>query len=155
MSEELSKYALRLLAQRAYTVRDLRRKLLQKKYLLSDTDAALERFLESGLLDDRKFAFSFAHARLTSSSASPRRVRHFLMKRGIAADLAEEAVKNVLAEEEIDPMVALERLLRKKLATLRDVDPDRMRKRLFGFLCRRGYDVEDVKTAMLRCLKSN
>lgn len=145
MNDDIRAYALRLLGQRSYTTRNLRQKLLKKEFPEAETEAALERLTESGLLDDRKFALSFARARLTSTSASPRRVRQFLVQKGIAAVVAGEAVQQVIAEEEIDTSAALERVARRKFATLGDVEAGKARQRLFGFLCRRGYELDDVR----------
>ncbi len=145
MSDDARAYALRLLAQRSYTMRNLRQKLHRKDFTASDTDAVLQRLTETGLLDDRKFALNFARARLTATSASPRRIRQFLMQKGIAAETADDAIAAIVADEQIDVGVALERVARRKLATLKDEDPVKVRQKLFGFLCRRGYDLDDVK----------
>ena len=57
-------YALSLLAARAYTVRGMRRKLVQKGFDPKDVEATVERLLSSGLLDDARFAAEFARQRL-------------------------------------------------------------------------------------------
>ena len=144
MPDDVRAYALRLLAQRSYTTSGLRQKLLRKEFSAEDTDAALERFTQSGLLDDKKFALSFARARLTATSASPRRVRQLLGQKGIAAPIADEAIAQVIIDEEIDPTVSMEKVARRKFAALSG-DPLKVRQKLFGFLCRRGYDIDDVK----------
>src|SRR5688572_21178448 len=120
MSDDIRAYALRLLSQRSYTTRNLRQKLLKKEFPSDETDSALERLTQNGLLDDRKFALNFARARLTSSSASPRRICQFLVQKGIESAVADAAVHEVIAEEQIDTNAALERVARRKLSTLRD-----------------------------------
>lgn len=149
MADDVRGYALRLLAQRSYTAKGLRAKLLRKEFSVEESDAAIARFSESGLIDDRKFAHNFARARLTGTSASPRRIRQLLVQKGIATATAGEAIAAILEDEHIDTHAALERAARRKLATLKDSDPQKVRQKLFGFLCRRGYDMDDVKRVIV------
>lgn len=155
MNDELRTYALRLLAQRSYTTSGLRRKLLQKEFSAGDTESALARFTECGLLDDRDFALTFARARLTATSASPRRVRQLLIQKGIPAAVAGMAVDQAVADEDIDVRRTLERLARRKLAALKDEDPRKVRGKLFAFLSRRGYNIEDVRSVLSRIVASS
>jgi regulatory protein len=152
VSEEARAYALRLLSQRSYTNKALRDKLIRKEFSAEETDAVLVRLAETGLIDDAKFALNFARSRLTATSASPRRIRQLLMKKGIAGFTADDAISKVVDDEQIDVTAALERVARRKLATMSNLDPVKVRQRLFGFLCRRGYDVDDVRSVMKRCL---
>ena len=54
-------------------------------------------------------------------------------------------VYDVIVDEEIDTAAVVERVARKKLAQLGDLEPLVLRRRLFGFLARRGYDVDEIK----------
>jgi regulatory protein len=145
MSDDARAYALRLLAQRSYTAKGLREKLLKKEFSPEEVDAALSRFMESGLIDDRNFAQNFARARLTGTSASPRRVRQLLVQKGIASSIADDAIATIVEDEQIDVDAVLERVARRKLDSLKDEDPLKIRQKLFGFLARRGYDLDAVK----------
>lgn len=149
MTDDVRSYALRLLAQRSYTAKGLRAKLLRKEFPVEESDAAIARFSESGLINDRKFALNFARTRLTGTSASPRRIRQLLVQKGIATTTADEAIAVIVEDEQIDIQAALERVARRKLGTLKDAEPLRVRQKLFGFLCRRGYDIDDVKRVLV------
>ncbi len=145
MTEDARAYGLRLLGQRAYATRDFRRKLVNKEFTLEEIETTIARFIESGLLDDRKFAVNFSRSKLTTSSTSPRRVRQHLARKGIASAIAAEAVDQVILEEEIDTNVNLEKVAGKKLAALSGLDSHVQRRRLYGFLARRGYEVEEIR----------
>jgi regulatory protein len=145
-------YALNLLTQRAYTVRNLRRKLLQRGFEAVDAERVIERLQASGLLDDQKFAAEFARQRLVAAGASVRRVEQDLMRRGISSDLAKAATRTVVGEEQVDFQGSMERLARKKLAIMGDLEPEIKRRRLFGFLARRGYELEDINRTLSRIL---
>lgn len=153
MTDEATAYALRLLGQRAYTTRDLRKKLSTKNFPADLIDRVLERFTGSGLLDDKRYALNFARSRLTGSSASPRRVRQHLARKGIPAAFAEEAVQQVLLDEEIDVEASLRKVAQRKFESLSGLDPLVQRRRLYGFLARRGYDLDEIQRVVSSVLR--
>lgn len=145
-------YALNLLAARAYTVRDIRRKMSQKGFATDEADAAVERLVSSGLLDDARYAAEFARQRLVVGGASVRRVEQLLAAKGISRDLANQATAQVVSEEDVDTLVYMERLAHKKLRSMGDLALPVKRRRLFGFLARKGYELDDIKQVVSRIL---
>jgi regulatory protein len=141
-------YALNLLSARPYATRALHRKLIQKQYPAADADDAIRRLVDSGLLDDEKYAEQYARSKMLSTGASKRRLTQDLYRKGIKADVATTAIANVIADEEIDTAAIIEQVARKKLAQLGDLEPLVLRRRLFGFLARRGYDVDEINRVM-------
>jgi len=138
-------YALNLLSARPYSVKALHRKLIQKEYPAADADDAIRRLVDAGLLDDAKFAEQYARSKILSTGASKRRLQQDLYRKGIKPDVATNAITQVIDDEEIDTAAVVERVARKKLAQLGDLEPLVLRRRLFGFLARRGYDVDEIK----------
>ena len=138
-------YALNLLAARPYSSSALRRKLGQKEYSAADADDAIRRLLDNGLLNDARFAEQFARSKMLSTGASKRRLTQDLYRKGIKGDVATTAIANVIDQDEIDPAAVIERVARKKLAQLGDLEPVVLRRRLFAFLARRGYDLDEIK----------
>jgi len=138
-------YALNLLAARPYASRALHRKLIQKKYSAADADDVIRRLLDNGLLNDERFAEQYARSKMLSTGASKRRLTQDLYRKGIKGDVATSAIANVIDQDEIDPAAVIERVARKKLAQLGDLEPAVLRRRLFAFLARRGYDLDEIK----------
>lgn len=138
-------YALNLLAARAYTTRNLRRKLVRKEFAPAEIEVAMARLVSSGLLDDHRYASEFARQRLVVSGVSVRRVEQELVRRGIARDVAKGATAAVVDKEEVDTARSMERVARKKLVSLGYLDPAVKRRRLFGFLARRGFELDDIR----------
>jgi len=143
-------YALNLLAARPYSSSALRRKLIQKEYPAADTDDVIRRLLDNGLLNDAKYAEQYARSKMLSTGASKRRLTQDLYRKGIKGDAATIAIDNVIEQDEIDPAAQIERVARKKLAQLGDLEPIVLRRRLFAFLARRGYDLDDIKLVVSR-----
>jgi regulatory protein len=143
-------YALNLLGARPYSTSALRKKLIQREYEPADADDAIGRLVDNGLLDDRKYAEQFARSKMVTTGASKRRVQQDLYRKGIKGELATNAIANVIEQEEIDPGAVIERVAKKKLAQLGDLEPLVIRRRLFAFLARRGYELEDIKGVVAR-----
>ncbi|MGQ0713244.1 MAG: regulatory protein RecX [Gemmatimonadaceae bacterium] len=144
--------ALDMLARAPRSIRDLRRRLVLKGEAEADVDAAIERLTASGLLDDNAFARTFVRAKVSSQGFSRRRLQQELAKRGVARDVADAAIVEVIEDEEVDETATVDRVARKKLRTLDGLDKDVQRRRLYGYLARRGYDVDDVRAVVRRLL---
>jgi len=147
-------HALNLLTARAYTARNLRRKLVQKGFAAADSDAAIERLLGNGLLDDSRYAAQFARGRLLGPGASRRRIRQQLYQRGIPAELADAAIETVIQEESVDLDAVVEKDARKKLAALAGLDQLVIKRRLYAHLARHGYDLDEINTVLKKVMKA-
>ena len=146
-------YALNLLSARPYSTSALYRKLIQKKYSAADADDAIRRLVDNGLLNDAKYAEQYARSKILSTGSSKRRLQQDLYRKGIKGDVATTAIANVLEQEEIDPAVVIERVAKKKLSQLGDLEPLVLRRRLFAFLARRGYDLDEIKSVVGRLVR--
>ena len=143
-------YALNLLGARPYSTSALRKKMIQKEYATADADDAIRRLVDNGLLNDAKFAEQYARYKIVSTGASKRRLQQDLYRKGIKGELATAAIAQVIADEQIDTAAVVDRVARKKLAQLGDLDPIVLRRRLFAFLARRGYDLDEIKSVVGR-----
>jgi regulatory protein len=140
--------AINMLAFQARSSRDLKRRLVQKGEEPADVDAAIERLVAAGFVDDAEFARQLARSKLLGSGASKRRLQQELFKRGVERGTADEAIAEVIADEAVDEDAVVREVAAKKLRSLqRDDEPTRRRK-LYAFLARRGYDGAVIRRAM-------
>ena len=144
-SEDTAMYdrALNLLSFRARSSRELQRRLTEKGGSRERADRIIERLRLAGLVNDADFARQLTRSKL-AGGASRRRVHQELFKRGVAREVADEAVAEVAEDEGVTDADSIERVARKKWRTLRDVDDETRRRRLYGFLARRGFNSDDV-----------
>ena len=150
MTEDARAYALRLLGQRSYTERNLRRKLSSKGFPEAAVDGVITRLLATGILDDQRYALNYARSRLVGGSASPRRVQELLVRKGVPRPAAAAAISQIMEEENLDTSASLERIARRKAASLGDLDAVVFRRRLYGFLARRGYELDSIRRVVER-----
>jgi regulatory protein len=140
--------ALNMLAFQARSARDLRRRLVQKGEPAEYVDRAIERLTAYGFLDDAQFARQLARSKVASQGASKRRLQQEMFKRGVARELADEAIAEVYEDEQVDEGTLVEAVARKKVRSLAKLDPEARRRRLYAFLARRGYEGEAIRRAM-------
>ncbi len=128
--------ALRLLAYRPRSEREMRMRLAQKGFAGALVRRTLGRLRELGYLDDAEFARFYTETQQAARPRAQRVVRSELRWRGVAQPLAEEATA-VIEDEE-----AAYRAASRRLHTLRGLDYRPFRERLGGFLTRRGFSYE-------------
>ncbi len=105
-------YALKVLAGRAHSTGELREKLRRRAEKAGDVDDILARLKDHGYLDDRRFAESFAGARLSNDKLGRGRVIQDLRQRRVAPSLAEQTVKKVY--QDVDEAALIEEWIRRK-----------------------------------------
>jgi regulatory protein len=151
---ELATYdrALGLLAVQGRSALDLRRRLVQGGEPAAHADAAVARLIAAGLLDDAAYARQLARSRVLGRGESRRRVSQVLGQKGVARELAAEAVAEVFDDEAVDEAEMVEVAARKRLRSLAGLDDATRRRRLWGYLARRGFDGSAIRRAVDRVL---
>ena len=99
----------------------------------------------SHYLDDAAFAQFWRESRETLSPRSGRLIRSELLFKGVDADTATATVEGLDDEE------AAYRAAAKRLKSLQGDDYDVFRRRLGGFLTRRGFSYDVVRRVLERC----
>lgn len=141
--------ALRLLAGRDYSTASLRDRLARRGYCHDVAAGVVARLERDGLLNDRRYAERFVAQNRASGRFVGYRLRQELRRRGISAELA--AV--VMADEpDAQPEVELAReLVARRYAGFDPASADeRERRRIAGFLQRRGFGSETVRAVLDR-----
>jgi len=106
---QLWNYALKILGGRAHSTGELREKLHRRAAKAEDVEPMLGRLKDYGYLDDRRYAESYATARLNNDKLGSARVVRDLRQRRVAPALAEKSVsqayRDVKEEELIEDWV--------------------------------------------------
>lgn len=110
--EGLMNYAARALSARAYTVSELKARLKKRAVRQEDVETVLGRLKDAGMVNDRRFAGSFADWRRESQGIGKARVMRDLMARRVAPAVAKEAVE--ASFEGIDETAMIEAFLKRK-----------------------------------------
>ena len=115
-SAALWEYALRVLDRRAHSSSELKKKLSLRAASTEALHDCMTKLAEYGLLDDKRFAETYAAARLEAQGFGAGRVLRDLRARNIPQGLAENTVRQVYADTQETELIAryLERKFRGK-----------------------------------------
>jgi len=145
--------ALRLLAVRQRTVREIRDALREKEFADDIAAEIIASLSEARLLDDAAFARAYIRNALALRPAGVVLLRRKLLLLGVDRNVADEALKETLqtvSQPEAAAGAARKFLARKRRAHGADA---RLREQLVQFLMRRGYTWEVVEEAVRSVLK--
>lgn len=139
--EQAKNRALKILEYRSHSEREMRDKLKRAGAGGDDIERVLEFLREYRFVDDGDFAKRYARDLKNLRKLGKRRVRAELIKKGIAAELADDAVSELDWETED----VLTPLVRKKLAG--DFE-QKSRDRCMRYFITRGYGFDEIKRAI-------
>ena len=152
--------ALNLLSHRARTRSELRSRLLRKAFGARAVDACLDRLEERGLLDDRAVAAAYVRDRLRHRPRGTSRLTQEVRAKGVDDTTARAVVDGVLEDENVTEEALATRVmegwlkrqgpevLRALGSRERSPERERARRRLYGFLARRGFRGAALTRAM-------
>ena len=133
--------ALNILTYKDRTVTELRKKLIEKGYEASEIDGVIEKLIEYHYLDDERYALCYASER--SSSRGARVIRMELKDKGVDESLIALAMDET-GDHELDTAV---RLLSGRYRDA-DLNDEKVRRRVYGFLARRGFSYDTISKAL-------
>ena len=128
--------AARLLRYRGRSRGEMERALQRKGYGEAAVSLTLERLERVGLINDEALAERLAEG-LRERKLGTRVVRQKMLQAGLGRELTEETLAELGEEGEAGRAVALGE---KYVARSGGEDPARLRRRLYGYLARRGFD---------------
>lgn len=137
--------AYRLLSVRDRSTSELQDRLLGKGFSQSIVAETISRLTEVGLLNDLKFARSWAFQRAKHSARGKKILRQELRHKGIDEELIDTVLAEIPPQVEID---SARRLIEKKSNRLEPADIatrdtyQKEKRRLYSMLVRRGFDYE-------------
>ncbi|MFQ5894012.1 MAG: regulatory protein RecX [Nitrospinota bacterium] len=151
--EELRKAreaAYRLLARRARSVAEIESGLAERRFSQSVIRQTVEHLAAAGYLDDGAFARAHARYLMEARPMGRRRLAWELSQKGLAESLVAEAVEEVWAGRS-EHHVARE-VAQRRLEAYRGLDGATIRRRLKGYLARRGFPYDAIRTVLAELL---
>ncbi|MEY4944509.1 MAG: hypothetical protein RIR81_88 [Actinomycetota bacterium] len=135
--EQRAKNVLLFQLSRSMKTRHQLATILKKREIPDDiANAVLDRFTEAQLIDDAAFARAFVNSRIAVSGKSKSVIARELKQKGVSAQDAEQALSSIDAELEDKTAYNVAKKRYQQLSTL---EPEVRRRRLMGFLMRRGF----------------
>lgn len=133
------------LSHRSRSRFEVERHLRSKGYAAPAVEHALDRCDQLGYLDDREFAAGWVRDRIRLKPRGRFRLKMELKEKGVSEADAEAGIDRAFREEEISERELLERAARKRWEARRSDDPEKVRRRLYGYLRRRGFRGHEIR----------
>ncbi|MBI4537633.1 MAG: regulatory protein RecX [candidate division NC10 bacterium] len=134
--------AVALLAMRARSSEELRRRLRQRRFSREEIEAAIARLTAAGYLNDAAFALQWALARQARQGLGPARLARELKAKGVGDGEVAAALESLRGERD-ERQVAAEAAAQ-RMKGLRGLPAEAARRRLAASLERRGFSVEVI-----------
>ena len=135
--------ALRALARRDHSIAELERKLRARKISGTVADAVITRLVQSGYLDDRRFAERWAESAVRNGRGYGVRLRQELARRGVSREIIEEVLTGIAeTHAEDDTLAALAE--RRFAGFVPGAASDRDKQRVVAYLQRRGFSLSAI-----------
>lgn len=133
--------ALRFLKYSDRTVHEMKDKLRNKGFSENTVNNTAEKLKKIGLLDDGKFAERWIRGKLRSRPIGKRLIQQQLRLKGIHPEVISEKLELIYSEfEKTD---GIKEIIRKQAVKYKSLDKIELRKKLFSFLIRRGFEYEE------------
>ena len=140
--------ALRTLAARGRSVAEVKQKLRDRGIEESVVDEEVSRLVTEGLLNDFDLAEQLVWSLQEHKKLGPVAIRQALIKRKIPSAIIDRVIPQA---SDIEPDV-IEQLARDRIRSMSGLEPEVQKRRLVGFLARRGYTGSEVYRAVDRAV---
>jgi len=138
--------AYRYLTYRSRSCKEVEKKLEKKKFDAIVIRAVMDHLIRFGYIDDSAFAAQWAYGRFRLRGFGRRRIERELNQKGVDKNTIQEMLGKTITLE--DERQAARKVAEQKLNTMKNVETEVRRRRLAGFLERKGYSY-DIIRAML------
>jgi regulatory protein len=138
--------AYRYLSYRPRSYAEVEKKLRDKGFGDVAVRTALSNLIRLGYIDDEKFADQWAQSRVRLRGLGRRRIEQELRDKGVDRETVRRALADVLtADLEIE---TARKAAERKLTTMKTLDRETRRRRIAGFLERRGFSYEVIRNIL-------
>ena len=142
-------YALELLSNKSYSKSQMTYQLGQKGFGTEAIDITLEDLEQLGHIKDENFAKKWVERRQRSKPKGKKVLEHELTNQSIDKTTVDRVLAGIHDGEEVN--IALQ-LAQKQVKRYQSLAPEVAKRRLYGFLLRRGFDYETIQSVIERVL---
>ena len=149
VQEEIKKakdYAFKLLSYRPRSIKEIRNRLKKKDYSSKVILEVIKSLKRLKFLNDKEFSRMWVESRINTRPMGRYRLKQELIQKGIDRDLIEKTLSSYREKEEIK---LVRELAQRKLGkSYQNLDEVTTKRRLHGFLQRRGFSYDIIQEVM-------
>ena len=134
-----------MVRSKTYTKSGMEQRLEREGFSEEAVETAVEELIDSGHIRDRKYAENWVVRRQKSNPRGKTLLKHELLDRGVDRETVEQVVAQVETEDEA--VLALQ-IAQKRVKQYRQLPVHVAKRRLHGFLARRGFGSDIVRQVL-------
>jgi len=138
--------AYRYLTIRPRSRHEIDRKLRDREFPPDLVSSVIDHLIKLGYLNDEQFARQWAASRVRNRGYGRRRIEQELRIKGISSDIIRESLITLF--EDTSEFEIARKEADKKLKSLARFEPEVRRRRIAGFLERKGFSSEVIRTIL-------
>ena len=139
-------YALKVINFRPRSVEELTDKLKEKGFSSDTITEVVLEFKKKGLLDDSKFSRLWINSRMASNPKGEIVLKEELKAKGVKEEVIEELIKET--KKDYNEYEVVKNLAGQRMQALKDLPKTTAKRRLYGFLQRRGFAFEVIRKVL-------
>jgi len=140
-SSKCYNFALRYLAVRPRSIKEVRDYLLRKDFSEDDIDSAVAKLTEHNYLNDQDFALLWVQNRMRLNPKSTTILRAELLKKGISKDIASSVLSTISQSDQLESVI---KIIESKAHQSRY----QQKQKMIEYLARKGYGYGLIKEAL-------
>jgi regulatory protein len=141
---EAKDIALRFLSFRRRTEKEVQDKLQKKGFDDKTIKKTIEKLKEYDLINDLEFAIAWVKERLAYKPRGKKLLRQELWKKGIKKEIIDQVIQELCQDEDKSALELLEKMKNR----YKNLEPQVAKRRMYGYLLRRGFSYETAKNAL-------
>ena len=138
--------AYRYLAYRPRSCKEVEKKLEEKKFDAVVIRAVIDHLIRFGYIDDGAFGAQWASGRFRLRGFGRWRIERELNQKGVDKNTIQEMLGKTITFE--DERQAARKVAEQKLSTMKNVETEVRRRRLAGYLERKGYSYDIIRALL-------
>lgn len=135
------RYSYRLLSYRDRSEKELRERLCRKGFSEETVQQTISHLKDKGFINDTALASSLKRSAEEIKLLGTKGVRLFLQHRGLSGEI----IDDILADSDPDEIIRAKKLVDRKLRTMGNYSDEEIRKKIWGFLMRKGYSFDTIR----------
>ncbi|MDD5431971.1 MAG: regulatory protein RecX [Candidatus Omnitrophica bacterium] len=143
--QKAKEYAFLLLKFRLRSENELRDRLRRKQFDSNVISQVVDFLKEKEFIDDEKFSKAWIKSRI-NRKLGLRRICSELKLKGISKKIIDSQVKKVASDYSESEVV--KSIVEERLSKLKGIDPQVVKRRIYGYLLRRGFSPEIIYEAL-------
>jgi regulatory protein len=149
--------ALRFLAHRPRTKKEVRDKLREKEFGEDDINSTLDSLQRAGLIDDAEFTRMYIRDALAARATGKVLLKRKLLMMGVDKAIIDDALQETLngVDEEASALEAGRKFLKRSAIPRSAIERGKLRNRLASFLGRRGFQWSTIQPVVNELLKEH